>query len=180
MLYALHRRKEVIGKPNKQDVLIAANVIALPLSQFFRLLPFRPDNAVGFLPQSLFIVYDGGMNYLEFPGVPSFKGIVKILKSERNDIERTDETVFHLRGQEFLIVFPQCYIMVDTDAHTYVVKNIDAPEEPVALQKEPTEEVFRPLLGGPVTALHGILYIFKVLNLLPNTSWGLLGSYNSL
>lgn len=87
---------------------------------------------------------------------------------------RMDETIFHLRGQEFLIVFPQCYIMVDADVHTYVVKNIDAPEEPVAFQKEPTEEVLRPLLCGPVTALHGILYIFKASNLLPNTSWGLL------
>ena len=75
-------------------------------SQFFYLLPFCPDNAVRFLSQSLLILYDGGVNNLELPGISSFKGIIKILKGERNDIERTDETVFHLRGQEFLIVFP--------------------------------------------------------------------------
>ena len=89
------------------------------LFQLFLFFTFSSDDAVGFLLQGLFILYDGGVNFLEFSGISSFKGIVKILKGEGRGIHRTNETVFHLRGQEFLIVFSQCYIMVDTDTHTY-------------------------------------------------------------
>ena len=60
---------------------------------------------------------------------------VKILKGERNDIERTDETIFHLHRLKFLNLLSLLGIEIDCNGGSDKEQSIDHPNPQVAFEE---------------------------------------------